>query len=508
MPRASTTNSGSDITTPAGVLKALQEHALHNFDSRPPHDSALALAVQNQLRRVTASSTEELEVMQEIRKLYASLTTVWRSTVDRVKKLMEECDPNFHPLAKTLAKGARAARQVKIRSDPKFALECCAYVASTPDRRFLTNAKHDGAGWARRVGFGSHTCQRNSRSRILSLRGPTTTTATSLHSDVEVQMASDCAVDFLYVALCDASIILERFVGSNWCAAWGTLLAMRRSPSGALIPWDCDCDLLVVPDDYQAFMTAHFRGLRFAFVLRGYRVHVGHEGWLKIFPRRIAELSDQEQKEECRHRIREANVMLGLKLSWGQSSGMATELFQKIQAGDASMEFIGPNTVDIYVAKKKGGVVKADWGDAAEHVIFPTKFAAFGPVQLRAPKGATTLLQEWYGPCWKKPVYRAPITHRKVDLTEHMKGGGVEMEKWPSPSVCKLLKKLQSKNANKNSPKATKAQRARLRAAKQRNVRKHCVQVLIKKPASSSMGMKGPLAQKGPQPKKQKVSRL
>jgi hypothetical protein len=65
----------------------------------------------------------------------------------------------------------------------------------------------------------------------------------------------------------------------------------------------------------------------------------------------VARLTDSEQKTEVRHRVRELNMIKSCKLPWGDSASVATKLYN---SSAEEMHWIGPNAIDIHIARKKG----------------------------------------------------------------------------------------------------------------------------------------------------------
>lgn len=130
------------------------------------------------------------------------------------------------------------------------------------------------------------------------------------------------------------------------------------------------------------------------------------------------------------------NKQQKLKLSWGKTSAMATELWKKL--GD-KLFYIGKNTVDIYFAKQKRRRVRADWGSVTRATIFPTRMMKFGPLTVPGPAKPERLLKAWYGTNWQKMIYRYPISHREVELVlEH----GFPRELLPRKEVLKVLRSI------------------------------------------------------------------
>ena len=425
------------------VLDALTEFGVQHYNFKPGVSTELGAAVYNQLR-ARSGSPQDWERRKRIKELHDTMSVAWKKAIDGLVQMNTNSCKSFYPLKITKANGAKSAEQVKVVGSPGLAIETCKKPANEGiDARFFVNARNRGASWASSGGVFDKDLKQIVRNSVLNLNQCDATTAQTI-GGVSVQLASQDVVDFLYLALCDTARCLDKTVGvGNWCVTWGTLLAACRSPSGGMIPWDNDADILAVPQDYAYFMQNVLPTLEFQLRALGYGVHIGHEGWIKVYPGQIAKLTEAEKKQECRHRIRELNKREGLKLNWGASAKMATQLWGRIVAKKMDLVFVGNNTVDIFVAKRSGSVIRTDWANIDESFIFPMQLMSFGPVVVPGPAKRNILLISWYGAEWKKHMYRHPISHRMVELELE---ATFPKELLPSKDVLKLLNGIGKKS--------------------------------------------------------------
>ena len=473
------THSAKKAMYSGEVLKALTDFGKQHYNCKPGVGTNLGAAVYNQLR-ARSGSPQDWENRKLIKQLNGTMTVVWKQTLASLGEMKDECFQPWYPLKLTKAKATKSDQQVKVVGSRGLAIETCTKDIERIDeskKRFFVNARNRRASWVSSGGIFDNDFAQKVRNSVLNLDKCDATIELPTTGQLQplkcIQVASPKVVDFLYLALCDTARCLDNALGAdNWCVTWGTLLAACRSPSGGLIPWDNDADILAVPEDYMHFMQEVLPTIEFHFNLLGYGVHSGAEGWLKIFPTKVANLGEMEQRQECRHRIREMSKRDKLKLSWGASAKMATELWEKTSSGSMmDLQFVGNNTVDIFVAKRGGGgVIHADWGPIDKSFIFPTQPVSFGPLVVPGPAEMNGLLKKWYGPNWRTPMYRHPISHRMVLL--ELKAP-FPKELLPNKTVLKVLKVIckvtkrklrrQCPGCHKTKSKATETSEAKAR---------------------------------------------
>lgn len=255
----------------AEVLQALRAYGKTHFNCRPGfRNSGLGQAVYNQLRARTGTK-KDWQHREKIQALSDSMTTAHHATVSRLKKSVAKHRDmqGFYPLRLTSVDAAKKKDQVKVKGVQGLAIELgtCNTQIKLP-KKFLHNARQVEAPWLDEIGVQAAENVQLWRNHILDLsQSPATTISTS--RGITVELASTAVVDFIYLALCDTARYLDTVLGQNkWCITWGTCLATMRSPSGGFIPWDCDADVLAVPENYDKFMeeelpllTHHFASL-------------------------------------------------------------------------------------------------------------------------------------------------------------------------------------------------------------------------------------------------------